>query len=344
MYCSFGVRMLKRSKSGHISADYLAFLDQCILDRGYPSLFSGNNNYDDVNILNLKYVPLDKALRIFRQALNVTKDPALGLDYGQRINIMSHGLLTQALLSAGSNRLFTSIVCKYAKTRYSALHLSPWENHDTLILTLDVDVPEGEIYRFNTDFMFAVIANQAYEFTKQRGVIKAVTFNYPQPDDIAPYITLFGHNIKFDADTNKIHMDTTLLDRAFTGTRGPLLQLAIKQCDSLLKTMFSSNRTLDDIKAMMTENEDGFPTQQELAKKMNTSSRSLSRKLEKLETNYRQLLNQCKRERAEYYLRDTHYSIEQIAETLGYDKAESFSRSFKMWTGFSPTAYRKDNT
>lgn len=336
--------MLKRSKSGYISADYLAFLDQCVLDRGYPSLFPDDNSYDVINILGLKYVSLDTALRIFRQAINITKDLALGLDYGQRLNIMSHGPLTQALITAGSNRLFTSIICKYISTRHSALHLSPWENHDTLVITLKVDVLAGEMYRFHVDLMFAAIANQAYEFTKQRRVIKAATFSYPQPEDITPYTALLGNNIEFDAGVNKIHMDTTLLERAFSGNKTPLLQLAVKQCESLLKTLLSSDRTLEDIKAVMTENEDGFPTQQELAQKMNISSRSLSRKLEKLDTNYRQLLNQCRRERAEYYLRDTDYSIEKIAETLGYDKAESFSRSFRMWTGVSPTAYRKEHT
>ncbi|CAA0092772.1 putative HTH-type transcriptional regulator [BD1-7 clade bacterium] len=334
--------MIKRLQSGHVSADYLAFLDQSVLDRGYPSLFSKDNSYDVISIVGLRYVSLETALKFFSEAIEVTRDTALGLDFGQRLNIMSHGPLTQALITAGSNRLFTSLFCKYIKTRHSLLNLSSWENHDTLILTLEVDIPSSEMYRFNIDLVFAAIANQAFEFTKQRQVIKAVTFSYPEPENITPYLKVFGDNVEFNAESNTIHMDTERLERIFTGTEAPLLQLAIKQCESLLKTMVSSDRTLDDIKALMTENEEGFPTQQELAKKLNVSSRSLSRRLEKLDTNYRQLLQLCKKERAEYYLRDTEHSIEQIAEWLGYDKGESFSRSFKVWTGISPSAFRKN--
>lgn len=46
-----------------------------------------------------------------------------------------------------------------------------------------------------------------------------------------------------------------------------------------------------------------------------------------------------KMETAKTYLRESQYNITQIAELLGYDNIHYFSRQFKKFVGFSPTAY-----
>ncbi len=38
----------------------------------------------------------------------------------------------------------------------------------------------------------------------------------------------------------------------------------------------------------------------------------------------------------------TDYSLEQIADELGYSDVANFSRAFKRWSGRSPSNWRKD--
>ena len=38
----------------------------------------------------------------------------------------------------------------------------------------------------------------------------------------------------------------------------------------------------------------------------------------------------------------TDYTLEQIADELGYSDVANFSRAFKRWSGRSPSSWRKD--
>ena len=40
---------------------------------------------------------------------------------------------------------------------------------------------------------------------------------------------------------------------------------------------------------------------------------------------------------------NTNDSIEQIANTIGYENIQSFSRQFLKWAGMSPSAFRKNH-
>ena len=46
-------------------------------------------------------------------------------------------------------------------------------------------------------------------------------------------------------------------------------------------------------------------------------------------------------ELAQRYVRDTHNDLTEVAFVLGFADLSTFSRSFKRWTGVSPSKYRK---
>lgn len=68
--------------------------------------------------------------------------------------------------------------------------------------------------------------------------------------------------------------------------------------------------------------------------------RTLQRKLNAENTQYKNVLNDVRLELAHYYLENTTLSLDQIAHELGYAEARSFYRSFKQWTGNTAGSYR----
>jgi two-component system response regulator YesN len=48
-----------------------------------------------------------------------------------------------------------------------------------------------------------------------------------------------------------------------------------------------------------------------------------------------------KTEKAKELLSKTGYNVNQLAEKLGYENAESFIRLFRRFAGYTPTEYRK---
>jgi AraC-like DNA-binding protein len=69
--------------------------------------------------------------------------------------------------------------------------------------------------------------------------------------------------------------------------------------------------------------------------------RTLARRLDAFGTGLRDLLNEARHDAARQMLEGMSLDVGQIAELLGYSRASVFTRAFRMWSGTTPTAWRK---
>ncbi len=79
---------------------------------------------------------------------------------------------------------------------------------------------------------------------------------------------------------------------------------------------------------------------EDMARLMNTSPRTLKRRLQEEGTTFRTLLAQARGAMAETLLGDARLSLAEVAERLGFSDLSSFSQAFKRWYGVPPGAYR----
>jgi AraC-like DNA-binding protein len=86
---------------------------------------------------------------------------------------------------------------------------------------------------------------------------------------------------------------------------------------------------------------EGRPSQGDIAVKLNTSLRSLQRRLRDQDTSFKELLSNTQQELALSYIRDSSRSIGEITYLLGFSEPSNFTRAFKRWTGKSPGEYRE---
>ncbi|MEJ2333526.1 MAG: helix-turn-helix transcriptional regulator, partial [Desulfobulbaceae bacterium] len=70
-------------------------------------------------------------------------------------------------------------------------------------------------------------------------------------------------------------------------------------------------------------------------------TRKLQRMLQQEATSFIALLNETRMELAKKYVLDKSMDMTEIAFLLGFAEQSTFSRSFKRWTGQSPSQYRK---
>ena len=96
----------------------------------------------------------------------------------------------------------------------------------------------------------------------------------------------------------------------------------------------------DKGKAIIIINPAEPPLLDQIANRLNCSSRTLSRKLLDQGWTYQQLIDQVREIHAKRYLSDPTRSVTQIAHFLGYADSSGFHRAFKKWTGHSPKTYR----
>lgn len=80
---------------------------------------------------------------------------------------------------------------------------------------------------------------------------------------------------------------------------------------------------------------------EDVAIALGISRSTLQRRLREEGTSYQAVLDGTRREMAIRYLTKTTLRADEIANVLAYRDANSFSRSFRRWTGQAPVAYRQ---
>ena len=83
-----------------------------------------------------------------------------------------------------------------------------------------------------------------------------------------------------------------------------------------------------------------YPTLESMARTLSVSGRTLIRRLKAEGTSYQRLLDDVRLEKAQWYLLNTRYPIEEIAARVGFVKTANFSRTFKRWHGMTPSQAR----
>lgn len=81
---------------------------------------------------------------------------------------------------------------------------------------------------------------------------------------------------------------------------------------------------------------DGRPNQEDIAQTLNTSLRSLQRRLKDEDTNFKALLTETQQKLALHYIKNSSRTIGEITYLLGFSEPSNFTRAFKRWTGKSP--------
>lgn len=90
---------------------------------------------------------------------------------------------------------------------------------------------------------------------------------------------------------------------------------------------------------MLRETEDCQPTQEDLARILNMSVRTLDRQLAKEGSSFRALTQSVRNERAREMLADGRQPISQIAFRLGYTDTANLSRWFGKMNGLTPSDF-----
>ncbi|GAB4039957.1 AraC family transcriptional regulator [Spirosoma jeollabukense] len=88
----------------------------------------------------------------------------------------------------------------------------------------------------------------------------------------------------------------------------------------------------------------GIPTLESIAANLNTSARSLQRKLQEEGVTYQQLSDSTRKSLALHYLESGQYPVKEVSYILGYNELSAFNRAFRRWTGTTPVSYQKRMT
>lgn len=275
-----------------------------------------------------------------RNAIELTGNPALGIDFGKRIHLGNLGMLGLALLASGSAKDAVDTILTYGRVVSPGFALSTRAEQDETILLVRPTVPMGPLHAFAVEALLKALSDVASFLLQGAPVpLRRVNLDYPRPSYAARYAEITSAPVHFDCHAIEVVFAASAMD--FDLSFGdPLTAIEAKRlCDFELSQMPGTG-LLEQARSLLAKTPGEYPTFQGLARELGTSARSLRRALARLGSSYQTLLFEVRREHALDYIRSTHLSVEGLAQRLGFSDARAFRRAFKRWTGQTPSEYR----
>jgi len=109
-----------------------------------------------------------------------------------------------------------------------------------------------------------------------------------------------------------------------------------------LALQHSSLDFVKQVRRRLSEQQGSYPSARSMAREFSMSHRTFLRKLSQEGANYQALLDDARKEVAEWYLFKTRAPIGEIAERLGFTDLSNFSRAFRRWFGKPPSKFREN--
>ncbi len=285
-------------------------------------------------------IPTVQMQALWRLALEQTGDPALGLTAARHFQPAALHGLGFACLASDTLRDVLGRLVRFSHLINALPEFSLEEHEHTVDLRMTLPDLGSDFVHAATDLGMAAFLSMC-QITAGDDILPVHTsLQRPTPADGRPYQLMFGPGISFDNPSNVLSFDRDQALAPLSTAHPELARMNDQTVIDYLARFDRDNITMQVRAKIIEQLPEGRPNQGDIASTLNTSLRSLQRRLHDQDTSFKELLSNTQRELALSYIRDTSRSIGEITYLLGFSEPSNFTRAFKRWTGKSPGEYR----
>jgi AraC-like DNA-binding protein len=284
--------------------------------------------------------PAERMQQLWRLAIEASGDPCFGFVAGEQIQPAAlHGLGFSWLASDTLRDALERLV-RFSRLISTAANIQLEDSPDSTNLLL---MPPAEAKSFVhapldaglTGFLHMCRITAGDKINPAR-----VTLSRNKPECAKKIEAFFRCPVQYDADCYSLCFSKQLVDAPLVNANHELARINDQAVIDYLARFDRDSITMQVRSSIIERLHDGTPNQETIADSLHVSLRSLQRKLNKEETNYKTLLESTRQELALHYIRETHRTLGEITYLLGFSEPSNFTRAFKRWTGKTPAEYR----
>jgi len=274
------------------------------------------------------------------QADRLAGEGVLALEVGASFRATAHGPLGHAIVASANLTQALSAVERFASIRNAALRFALRPGSDGAKMEVTEVVDHGAARTTILTIIAATILHMAETVSGDRLPKLQVDFPFAKPAWHARLEAGLGVQARFGMPRLVIHTPQDLLALP-CGTADALTYGdALRACEREMALRESATMT-ERVRERLRAVEDAWPDLGTLAGLFAMSERTLIRRLKVEGTSYQALVDERRRERAQWYLNETGVTIEAIAARLGYTDTSNFSRAYRRWFGVAPSLARR---
>jgi AraC-like DNA-binding protein len=324
-----------------LSVSYANHLLMLINKRSDYSLSELNINRtileNESNLLSFgQIVPLIEKLK------ELYPKKCIGLYAGRSQTLSSWGRIGFAILTCKTLYDAISLSMKYHRATAMLMHLKlKLINDDYSEVTIEKINDYDMLLPFCFESTIASLLSIYTQITGKYIKIIKIELNYNLDNEsLSEYERYFKCPVNLNCKEIKIQFklpENTDMPMFDIANSKMFLQQVIERNEEI-----KSDSLVSDIYKSISKGDGRFYSQSEIASKLNISTSSLSKKLNKIGISYREILESTKHKIAIKNLKSSpHMKMYEIALLSGYSDISNFRKAFLRWEHITPSDFRK---
>ncbi|AOJ66866.1 AraC family transcriptional regulator [Burkholderia ubonensis] len=265
----------------------------------------------------------------------------VGLKVGLSYHLSAYGLLGYGLLSSATGKAAIALAGRYPALTYTFVRMEHRRagRHDVITFTPSPEL-SADLQRFFVERAMGATCRVLRDVIGSEFELAA--FDLAYGDEPGGKRQVLGARIRPGQPANVLTFEHAHLERPLPQANAVTAAMCERMCAELL----ARRRTRLDMVSFLNEylathTFDSPPKLKDIAALLNTSERTLKRRLQEEGACFRDISNAVRKARAKALIDEGRLSIKEIAQALGFCDVSSFSQAYKRWTGAAPSVARR---
>lgn len=270
-----------------------------------------------------------------------TNDPDIGLHLGQHLPVFKGQVIEYLFLSSPTFGDGLRRALNYQRLISDAADSElVLEDDSCFIRVVSASGGIKKIRHFNECFAQGML-DFFKSITDNAFVPQRLEFEHQQPENVEEVKRVFGCEVKFECEENRLYFDKTMLERPSPHAEPELLALHEQFASEQVARLEKEDVVVQVNKIIAELLDSGEVTLESVAERLAIKPRSLRTRLADVDTNFNQILADFRYNLARRLLAKTNETIDEIVYLTGFSEPSTFYRAFKRWSGMTPIEYRK---
>ncbi|MGL2985861.1 AraC family transcriptional regulator ligand-binding domain-containing protein [Acinetobacter baumannii] len=284
----------------------------------------------------------DEEINVINNLIDILSSnmAGLGLVTGFRHQLTTYGILGYALMSSATGLDAMNLVQRYLALTYTFVKINFYEENGQFIISFTEPVGlTKELQQFVLERAIAATSRVISDIHEGTFQLDAFHLKYPKPSHPLMNISeeYLGASIEFGKKNNELRFNISQLQHPLPHANPNTAAMCERLCMELITQRHTTLTTTMIVRDFLMNAPSGVLLKlSHIANKLNTSERTLKRRLQEETTSFRTIQNETLHYRANNLL-SKNLSLTQISEILGFSDLSTFSQAYKRWTGISPS-------
>ena len=282
----------------------------------------------------------DGMTRLWQRAVELSGNPAIGLNMAKVVRPASFHVVGYALMSSRTLKEGLARLVRYQRIIAEGADLSFRPTPRGYELTLAIHGDRLPPARQSAEASLAYALAFCRWMTGKPIRPQQVLLQGDPPADPEPFQLVFLAPLKFNAVHYALLFERADMEAALPTANDSLAQLHDRFAGEYLARFSESRVTHLARQTLCRLLPQGEPKREAVAQALHLSQRTLQRRLQEEGSSFQQLLDDTRRELAEQYLAQPNLTLLEVAYLLGFADPSNFFRAFRRWFDMTPGEYR----